>query len=1114
MESTSRLHSKFKPPAFIRRPESARAPPAKRPRTASPDPNEDVETEAFAQSHGSRVIRKGTATPEKGRGDGGATLSSGTKAPRVRPNGTPQPASRFAAQRYYLCTWRKPQARKHKTWDGDAVLILRSETGTCTLRCAESFKDLATNVRFTGGELSSGDELMVGGREIEIDRQISHIEYCNGENGGAFSGGAATHPTPRTPAAPVQSFYAKPPTKPFKKLNVGISATSAAKTATPIKVEKDATASSSRSPSPTKTGSRPSGLQDPGLGKEARPRYDPAAEGAIIMKRPDEAHAKRYNRHNYPIVDVVVDPILGRALRPHQVEGVRWLYERVMGMNDEKSDQYGQGAILADEMGLGKTVQTIALVHTLLKQSCYYTSSPSTVQRVLIVCPLSLVKNWKREFRKWLGGNSLNILCVDGSEQTKPERFLMSRTFQVLIIGYEKLRTCVDMLASAQPPIGLIVCDEGHRLKSKDAKTTKMFEALSTPRRIILSGTPVQNDLSEFHAMVDFVNPGLLGDYNVFKKVFEEPIVKSRMQHANKQVRETGKLRNEDLKKVTAVIILRRTAELLTQFLPPKCEQVLFCSPTQNQLDTYRHVLGSTQVRDVLDSGKTSGGGGSSALTLIGVLRKLCNSPELLLKDLETSKRDGEASLTAAILEGAMSQSASKRLSGNANLSGKLLLLSSMLQSIRKETDDKVVLVSNFTATLDIIEIMCKRSGYSFVRLDGKTKQEDRMDLVSAFNRGTQSNNFIFLLSAKTGGVGLNLTGANRLILFDSDWNPSVDRQAMARIHRDGQKKPCFIYRLLLAGTMDEKIYQRQISKIGLSDSLIEDSTASGQSSDTFSVEDLRDIFTLHRDTPCLSHDNLSCSCNGNGIAKSGIDHTQANVESDDEDVPVLAGFVPASQHARSPKAQLPSKRAKLAALHQWGHFDLHKADTGCLALVEDDLVRRIVEKQTHSQGVVAHGACKSPAISPRSGLGDVTNGSNPSSPSKSTLLGKTDVTTLENDALARRCAEERKAALANAVVCEPISRRKLRDARGGRPPAPPVRSPELQRQVLAAPPELLSQTEEGVESEAPKGSPSWSDFEGGDLGRPTFDITLCKPGSLLYAFIKSSKARSSNEEE
>lgn len=173
------------------------------------------------------------------------------------------------------------------------------------------------------------------------------------------------------------------------------------------------------------------------------------------------------------------------------------------------------------------------------------------------------------------------------------------------------------------------------------------------------------------------------------------------------------------------------------------------------------------------------------------------------------------------------------------SISGKMLLLKNMLELLQRNTDEKVVLVSNYTSTLDSLDKLCNRYKWSTLRLDGSTAQKDRQDLVDRFNRSSQRESFVFLLSAKAGGVGLNLIGwvihrrpasdhslnshrrASRLVLFDSDWNPSTDLQAMARIHRDGQKRHVYIYRFLTTGTIDEKIYQRQITKLGLSDQLM-----------------------------------------------------------------------------------------------------------------------------------------------------------------------------------------------------------------------------------------------------------------------------------------------------
>jgi hypothetical protein len=189
--------------------------------------------------------------------------------------------------------------------------------------------------------------------------------------------------------------------------------------------------------------------------------------------------------------------------------------------------------------------------------------------------------------------------------------------------------------------------------------------------------------------------------------------------------------------------------------------------------------------------------------------------------------------------------------------SGKMDVLDRLLTTVRRTTDDRVVLVSNFTSTLDMFVTMCKIKNWPCIRLDGSTSVKKRQKLVDQLTDRSRNNDvFVFLLSSKAGGCGLNLIGANRLILFDPDWNPAVDKQAAARIWRDGQPKRCFVYRFLCTGTIEEKVYQRQLSKEGLQDVL------GGQAqANTISTEDLMDLFTLQDDMPSDTHDYLGCEC-------------------------------------------------------------------------------------------------------------------------------------------------------------------------------------------------------------------------------------------------------------
>ncbi|VDO30871.1 unnamed protein product, partial [Onchocerca flexuosa] len=225
-------------------------------------------------------------------------------------------------------------------------------------------------------------------------------------------------------------------------------------------------------------------------------------------------------------------------------------------------------------------------------------------------------------------------------------------------------------------------------------------------------------------------------------------------------------------------------------------------------------------------------------LTLIDVLRKLCNHPSILYQSIVTKLQT------------------CKRL-----LSGKLSVFGELMGTFR-EQEEKVVVVSNFTKTLDLLEELCQTLYYTVLRLDGSTEAKKRMEIVEEFNL-VSNKNCAFLLSAKAGGLGLNLIGASRMILFDSDWNPAVDMQAMARIWRQGQKRPCYIYRLITGGTVDEKILQRQIKKSSLS-VIVE--MVPVESLTHFSDEELQDIFTLRDETECETHCLLECQCNGCGL--------------------------------------------------------------------------------------------------------------------------------------------------------------------------------------------------------------------------------------------------------
>lgn len=581
-----------------------------------------------------------------------------------------------------------------------------------------------------------------------------------------------------------------------------------------------------------------------GLGvKKARPRgplFDPDVPGAVVLYRApplspqDAINPEIKSKHP---VDVVVDPILGKRLRPHQIEGVQFLYDCTTGVRSQEH----MGCIMADEMGLGKTFQCITLVWTLLKQSPRF--GPE-IEKAVIVAPSSLVKNWANEFGKWVGANRISPLAVDGGSAEEIDKELIDWMnasgrgilHPVLVISYETFRLHAHVMTK---PVGIVICDEGHRLKNLESQTYKSLMTLQTKRRIIISGTPIQNDLLEYFSLVQFCNPGMLGSMSEFRKKFENPILRSRDAGATDKEVQVGQECLNAMGEIVNRCIIRRTNDILSKYLPPKVEQVVCIHLTEMQKAIYKAMISSKEAKAALKDGSTS-----SSLAFITTLKKLCNHPSLVEDKIRESKE-------LSALAGDMLKS--KQL--QPELSGKLQVLDKMLALIKKTTKDKIVLVSNYTQTLDMFERLCKARMYHFLRLDGTLSIKNRQKLVDQFN-DKHGQHFIFMLSSKAGGCGLNLIGANRLVMFDPDWNPANDEQAMARVWRDGQGKGCFVYRFVSTGTIEEKIFQRQKHKKALSSCVIDEQEDVER---YFTNEDLRNLFALNEDTISETHDKFNC---------------------------------------------------------------------------------------------------------------------------------------------------------------------------------------------------------------------------------------------------------------
>lgn len=518
---------------------------------------------------------------------------------------------------------------------------------------------------------SEGDLLHIGGKEVEVEGQIS----------------TSSSSLNSSPATPIAAFKPKGSLSSLSRLVSDTTATMA----------------SIRMPS--------LGITTPRKPPAApKPRHPIDAPNAVIFSKTAPMNGKQAT------VDVVLDPLLAEKMRPHQQLGVEFLYECVMGIRNPNK----YGAILADDMGLGKTLQTIALIWTLLKQSPY--GALPIIKKALVVCPVTLINNWKREFRKWLGPERISVFVADDPARIRD--FNVANVWNVMIIGYEKLRMVQDDLKDFE--LDLIVCDEGHRLKTAGNKVAQAIRKFNNTKRIILSGTPIQNDLGEFYEMADFVCPGILGTLNEFKKTYESPMLRSRQPHCLASIKELGQQRSQELAELAKTFVLRRESGILSGYLPPKLEVVVFCQPTQLQVDLYHKMLQSAALQQLINTDREQLS--PQHLSCIIALKKLCNTPGLL-RDIDAAKLEDPESIYHDF-----HAIRTIRDVNEVTLSGKMQVLFRLLEQIYNHTKEKVVLVSNYTQTLDILEAICEQRSWGLLRLDGSTPPAKRQTLVDRFN--------------------------------------------------------------------------------------------------------------------------------------------------------------------------------------------------------------------------------------------------------------------------------------------------------------------------------------------------------------------------------------------
>lgn len=527
------------------------------------------------------------------------------------------------------------------------------------------------------------------------------------------------------------------------------------------------------------------------------------------------------------------------TLFEHQKEGIAFLYSLY---RDGK-----KGGILADDMGLGKTVQIIAFLSGMF--------DAELVRSVLLIMPVTLVSNWLREFAKWAPGIRVQIFHGTSQKERRENLEHIQRKNGVLLTSYQMVLANWEKLSSsAHQRIFIwdyVILDEAHKIKTPSAKTTKSVHNVPAKNRILLTGTPVQNNLQELWSLFDFACQGaLLGTDKTFRMQYENPITRAREKDATLGEKALGLKISENLMTIIQPYFLRRSKEDLQKLkskrgtediapempsLPRKNDLIVWVYLTPKQEEIYRNFLSLDHIKELLMTTR-------SPLAELTVLKKLCDHPRLLsthacvqlgLAVSDYSEQEGGENLGANEI---------KNVSDKVLIeeSGKLRFLIALLRKLRQE-GHKTLVFSQSRKMLDILDSILTQQQFKLVRIDGTvTSLAERESRIGLFQ--SVKTYSVLLLTTQVGGVGLTLTAATRVVVFDPSWNPATDAQAVDRAYRIGQKENVVVYRLITCGTVEEKIYRRQVFK----DSLIRQSTGDKKNPYRyFTKQDLKELFIL-----------------------------------------------------------------------------------------------------------------------------------------------------------------------------------------------------------------------------------------------------------------------------
>ena len=457
--------------------------------------------------------------------------------------------------------------------------------------------------------------------------------------------------------------------------------------------------------------------------------------------------------------NIVLPKGLTASLRNYQETGFKWL---------KTLDSYNFGGILADDMGLGKTIQLVSVILSYVEE----TENPKAS---LVICPSSLTLNWFNEIQKF--APSLKVMLINGNANDRKNKIAKIEDYNVVIASYDILKRDIDIYKEKNYQFKYVIADEAQYIKNNNTQNFKAIKEIQAETRYALTGTPIENSLSELWSIFDFVMPGYLFGYRKFKELYETPIVKDEDGSAMKK-----------LKMLIEPFILRRIKEDVLTELPDKTITILNNEMEDEQERIYMSYM--SQVKEEIETEISVNGFEKSQIKILSLLmrlRQICCHPSLFIE----------------------------------NYKGESSKLNQCIQIVKDaiESGHKILLFSGYTSMFDIIEEEFKKENISYYKLTGQTKVGERIKLVDEFNENPDIK--VFLISLKAGGTGLNLIGADMVIHYDPWWNLSAENQATDRTYRIGQKKNVQVYKLITKNSIEEKIYELQQKKAKLIDNML-----------------------------------------------------------------------------------------------------------------------------------------------------------------------------------------------------------------------------------------------------------------------------------------------------